>query len=897
MTSGREEQLRSLVSQPSDEKEEKEVKTRKKSCSCWEVWLLVCRKINAFLERIFTRFGYFIANHPKAVLITGIILSLLLTIGFVRFYTIVRVEELYIPQSSQSIKDLNRGNKHFPLKLKAEEFIIKYDNDASIFEEDVFNAALQMHKHILSLPGLDEICIKNHKRQCFSQSPLEIFTSNQSNSNSSIFNHIEKTLNDVYQNESFVLSNGRAAKWSYPDYFGNFEYDEKKKRIKKAEAFRSLYFVKYPEDNTIHTKQISWEEKYISYMKEMQKKLKSKGLILYFSTGKSLDSSIADSADADIKLVPVSFILMVLFCTVTLARFRNNVIGHFILGNGGVLALQFGIGAGFGVVMLCGSPYVAFAGVLPFLILGVGIDNMFIIVDCVDRQHSDLKGPDRIAKAIGHVGASITMTTLTDLVAFTVSMVTDFPAIRYFCLYASMCITLCYLLVVTVFVAMLTYDVKRIEAGRRDIIPWVLSKQDDATSWRNSHKSISNKIMTAYATYLMKRPIKYIVLLASILLVAGGVIGSLRIDQSFDMLVLGLDGSDYVKFYTYRNKVYPAGFFISVIIDDPIDYSDPDIQKSYSDLDKIPIENKYMKDFTINWMTAYLEWSSKRNISCPGFTFYMQCLPMFLRENRQYVSDFAFKKDTLQLTATRMIMFNKDIDHSIFRKDTLLALRKDLKEKSKLPAYAANLMFIYIEQFVIILRDTIRNLAICSGAILLITLPYLMHPVITFFVFIGFVSLIFELFAMMYLWNVSLNSISMIVIVMAIGFAVDYSAHVAHAFMISKEHTPEKRAIDALRTMGTSVLMGGASTFIGVLVTAFASSEIFKIFFKMVFGIVVLGLLHGLLFLPVHLSIFCRTDLRISASTEEDSQEEGETQNNFKVGFTSNNEQLNGMVT
>ena len=139
----------------------------------------------------------------------------------------------------------------------------------------------------------------------------------------------------------------------------------------------------------------------------------------------------------------------------------------------------------------------------------------------------------------------------------------------------------------------------------------------------------------------------------------------------------------------------------------------------------------------------------------------------------------------------------------------MLTLRRDLSKESALGAYPIARSFIFLEQYAVLITETIRNLTVASLAILVITSPFLVDLAVTLLVFLGFVALIFELFGLMFFWGVALNSISMINLVMAIGFSVDYSAHIAHSFLKSDETTPEKRVVFSLKNIGTSVALGG----------------------------------------------------------------------------------------
>merc|ERR1712166_413919 len=94
-----------------------------------------------------------------------------------------------------------------------------------------------------------------------------------------------------------------------------------------------------------------------------------------------------------------------------------------------------------------------------------------------------------------------------------------------------------------------------------------------------------------------------------------------------------------------------------------------------------------------------------------------------------------------------------------------------------------------------------------------------------------------------------------IYILVSVGLAVDYSAHIARMFKESTG-TANERAIKALGRIGPSVFHACFSTMAAVITTAASESYIFRTFFKCLFLVTVIAGAHGLWFLPVLLSIF-----------------------------------------
>merc|ERR1719188_436824 len=104
---------------------------------------------------------------------------------------------------------------------------------------------------------------------------------------------------------------------------------------------------------------------------------------------------------------------------------------------------------------------------MPFLCLGVGIDDMFVILQCWNNlaasgRHAGLSVEERVGMALQHAGVAITVTSVTNVLAFGVGAATILPGLQMFCVTSAMAIAIIYVLQCTWFIAWLSLDQQRI---------------------------------------------------------------------------------------------------------------------------------------------------------------------------------------------------------------------------------------------------------------------------------------------------------------------------------------------------------------------------------------------------------------------------------------------------
>jgi Niemann-Pick C1 protein len=175
--------------------------------------------------------------------------------------------------------------------------------------------------------------------------------------------------------------------------------------------------------------------------------------------------------------------------------------------------------------------------------------------------------------------------------------------------------------------------------------------------------------------------------------------------------------------------------------------------------------------------------------------------------------------------------FIKCITHGRAMAEQLTTNLRNISSNPDVEVFTYSIFYVFYEQYLTIVKDAIFNLGICILAVTIITMLMLgcatgLCVATTIFL------IILNLMGVMVAWDISLNAVSLVNLVMATGIAVEFCSHIARAFAKSEQQGRVARARDALAEMGSSVLSGITFTkFGGIVVLAFSKTQIFQIFY------------------------------------------------------------------
>ena len=139
---------------------------------------------------------------------------------------------------------------------------------------------------------------------------------------------------------------------------------------------------------------------------------------------------------------------MFVYVSLSIGYSPNLLYNRFLVGLAGILIVIASIIISIGITLYMDIPLSLISSeVVPFLILAIGVDNMFII-SRAERSISPAvtQMEYRVALALRELGPSIFTAAFCEALAFFVGMLTEVPALVSFCLVAAIAVIVDFIL-------------------------------------------------------------------------------------------------------------------------------------------------------------------------------------------------------------------------------------------------------------------------------------------------------------------------------------------------------------------------------------------------------------------------------------------------------------------
>ncbi|XP_076616994.1 patched domain-containing protein 3-like [Chaetodon auriga] len=842
-----------------------------------------CRRTDCIskpLSGLFEKLGSLVGSCPFYFLIIPLMLSAALGGGFVflKDREDNDLERQFTPRKGPSKATRAFVRENFPLndsmfsddrlydKGSFASLIVVSANDSNILSNPAFEDIIRLNNKILNITvyngtlGFNELCAKANG-ECVSRIILEMIRSDESD----------------HTGISFPVHTHRSGSMFLGSVLGGVITDGNSSVI-SAQAVKLFYYLDDME-NTANASKL-WLRGFKNLLSD---ETDGKHTDVSYYTSKSKQEEIDSHTTDGFPLFLITYACAITFSVISCLRL-DNVRNKVWVAAFGVLSSGLAVLSSFGLLLYIGVPFVITVANSPFLILGIGLNNMFIMLS--DWQHTSVRDPvpKRMAHSYKEAIMSITITALTDVLKFSIGVTSDFPSVQSFCLYTTASVLFCYIYTITFFGAFLALNGRR-EAGNRHWLTCMKIPSDildhhseiyniccvgggyDKNTGAEKKQPASNFFKDYYGPFLIKPWVKGVVIFLYVVYLAASIYGCFHVQQGIELYDLAADNSHVTRFNRKDREYFSDyGPSVMVIVSEEFPYWDKtkrhQLQGCMEDFKRLQFVDE---DIYTSWLDSYLSYGQEALLNLDDKDVFLKNLPHFFESFPLFRQDVNQTGDAIY--ASRFFIQTVDIANASMEIHMLKGLKTTADSCHVASLLVYNQRFIFYDQYGVVVSSTIKNVGVITAVMLVVSLLLIPHPLCSLWVTCSIGSVTVGVTGFMALWDITLDSISMIIFTVCIGFTVDFSAHMSYAFVSSKKTSADDKAVDALSSLGYPILQGAVSTVLGVSVLATSEFHTFRTFFKIFFLVMFTGMLHGLTFIPVVLS------LCTGRSDEEESKE------------------------
>ncbi|CAB3396584.1 unnamed protein product [Caenorhabditis bovis] len=329
----------------------------------------------------------------------------------------------------------------------------------------------------------------------------------------------------------------------------------------------------------------------------------------------------------------ISLVLLCIFLSLCSLKYRRRDSKPIEACLGALIPVLSGITT-IGMVSATGLAFQSIIVSTLFLVLAIGIDDVFVILAAWHRTDKSLDIPERIAYTVKEAGCSMTVTTITNLVSFGNGVLSTTPVLQTFAIYSSVASVVCYIYQLIIFPAIIAITAPReyqIEDEKKSCLPeefYIVGKMSAVADviWKKLAVIVGSSWM---------RILTISILIGYWYLAAFGVY---TMETDLSIQKMAYKDARIVKFKDDMDVTLKEMQSVAVLVHNPQDLRDPSTLGRLKNLiyDFETATYSFGESSTICWLQPYLDFlnfytdSEEEDAVSTHFNFTYKDIPSFL---------------------------------------------------------------------------------------------------------------------------------------------------------------------------------------------------------------------------------------------------------------------------